>query len=215
MSYLPELLVGQGVPLAVNKNIPVALRCIEVEADEPHPHKRICHVLINASGRPIGKWSSAPQTVDDGLAIRGGGAVMIAREGLEAWETPAQRLTVSTYALMELLPMHPSSLLAFERGNAEKWRDVGDNVGMVDIPLVYPHMLPVNGSDTGLESAAGLRGYSGDRQMQTAVDTSAGEMAYAALLEPMLEKLNRLVMMPNGFKDCGNPFTAYIRRGGL
>lgn len=213
MNYLPELMVEQGVPLAVNKNIPVALRAIEVDAGEPYQHKRICHVLINASGRPIGAWSMYPQTLEEGLSIHRGDVAMIARDGLERWATPAQRLTINTYALMELLPMHPSSLLAFERGSAEKWKDTGDNVGMVDIPLVYPHMLPVNTPEPGIESAAGLRGYSGDGQMQTYLGTTAGEMAYAALLEPMLEKLDRLVMQPNGFKDCGNPFMAYIRRG--
>lgn len=211
MSYLPELLRGQPVALIYNKNIPVALKAVEVDAGEPYPHKSIRHILINASGRPIGMWSMHPQD-EDGVARHLGDVVTLPREGLERWATPAQHLTVSTYALMELMPMHPSSLLALERGNAEKWKDTGDNVGMVDIPLLYPHLLPFNTPERGIEAGAGLMGYHGDSQMHTDINTDAGQMAYAALLEPMLEKLDRLVMQPNGFKNGGNSYVNYIRR---
>ena len=212
MSYLPELLIGQPVALAVNANIPVALRCITVEEEQPYKHMRTCHVLINGSGRPIGKWSSSAQNVYGGLSTPDG-VVNIERLGLEGWATPEQRLNVSMYALLKLMPFHPTSLLALQERSEEKWKDVGTNVGEIDIPLIYPHLLPLSGLDAGIERAAGLQGYELGEQVQTSLKTSAGNMAYAGMIEPMLETLDKFVMQPNGFKNCGNPFKAYIARG--
>lgn len=200
MSYLPELLIGQRAPLIANRNIPVELRAVAFKGHDGTTSIR--HVLVNAVGRVIGLPGPEPRM--DGRVTH------TARENQLEKATARQLLLVNTHALMELSSTHPTSLLAFAQGNPEKWKDVGDNVGMIDIKLIHPHFLPLNVEGSGLEAASGLRGYGA---FQTDLSTDAGQMAYATQLEPMLEKVARLVLEPNGFRTCGNPFMAYIHEG--
>lgn len=200
MSYLPELIGKWRVSLAKNPNIPVALRAVKTEG--AFGVQCFKHVLTNAYGCALGHMPKP------------GVDMVTASWDVLATATPQQQLVVSTCALMELLPQHPSSLVALEHGSSEKWKERGDNVGFIDIPLIYPQMLPMNSNGLGLEMLTGLYGCETNQDpFHTDRNTSAGQLAYSMAIEPMLAKVAALVLEPNRFRDCGNPFLAYIRAG--
>ncbi len=211
--HLAALVQGQDQS-AINASrlLPVALKCVEFT--NPNGSKSIGHVLINRYGKVIGHPATENTVkVTDGIPKFGCPLDMRKRFG----HTDEQVLSVSTYALMQLMPLHPVSLAAVQDVNV--MQGVGDNIGRLDIPLVFPHLLPKTvgmGADdypeAGLETASGLFGYL-DR-LETALNVTAGELAYAANLEPMLALLEECVMNRNGYwEQSGNVFRQYMHRG--
>lgn len=211
--HLAALVQGQDQSaIDTSRLLPVALKWVEFT--NPIGSKSIGHVLINRYGKVIGH-PDTENTVRVTNGIPKFGVPLDMRERFS--HSTEQVLTVSTYALMRLMPLHPASLAAMQDVNAMQC--VGDNIGRLDVPLVFPHLLPKTvgmGADgypeAGLETASGLFGYL-DR-LGTALNVTAGELAYAANLEPMLALLEECVMNRNGYwEQSGNVFRRYMHRG--
>ena len=203
--HLQRLLIDdhEQAGLAFNRNVPVMLKAVEFT--NAVGSKSVGHVLINRFARVIGHPDTAMPTEKDGITV------MVQR----SWDyghSPEQVLTVNSFARNRLLERHPSTWAAIDRAN-DRW-DTFDNIGMVDIPLVFPHLLPKPAGEDGdsIESCSGMCGYL--REFGTAVSTQAGELAYAAMLEQTLDVVAELVLLRNRIDPhCGNPFMQYMRRG--
>lgn len=216
LPHVAELIAAQSPQMGISDNhlLPVALRWVEFT--NPVGGKSVGHVLVNAMGTVIGCPDSA-QVVRDS-----GGKRVVDREFRH---TAAQVVRVSSHAMWQILALHPATLAgAKSLGQQMPRADVADNIGNVDVPLVFKQFLAHSslgvpcGDDAGdceaqtLEAADGLDGYRGD--LGTWAGVGAGELAYSAHYDRVLDIVAREVLARNRMlPESGNPFTQYMDRG--